>query len=624
MNLPFVWIVSGLLFAGLLISLGFQPKLLNKLLGVIFLFVGVSGLCFYGYGYYCLSDGPLLTVAKTVFWVFCMFLGRNDIGTISKVPFLARNGVQIWIYTTHFLALYTTASTVAANIGARLIRSLNLFLLHHKKIDLIYGVHEGALDFAAKLQQKDKGVLVFVDDGSNGNADSRIMKMGGILMNDAAAKEPSMAFLKKIRMKPGRKQLSVYCLSDDLTANLRYAEGLKKILEERHILPEQCRISLLTNNEQAGESLQAKEGSYGYSSVLALEKEELMARLLIREYPPCKTMTFQAQGLAAENFEALIMGFGRTGQAVLRQLVMNGQFAGSRFHAMVVSKDHSAGSGSFVSRYASLMAHYAVDFMEANARSISVYEYLKQHIQEINYIVICTGSEAENAEVGKDIRTFLADHGSPACVVECTRSSLTTYPNSDGIPKKYGIYSPDILCGEQLDRMAMQINHRYHLAEGRDAAADWKDCDYFSRQSCRASADFGKAFLCSAGLTEEELIRNGWPDDKALLDHLGETEHLRWCAFHYAMGYRPMPEDVFNARAQARNAEMNEKGSSRIRIGKDTEAKLHACLIPWDELPALGRKEKELTGREVNYQQLDLDNVLLLPELLKEGGCQRL
>ncbi len=620
MDLTLIWIISGLVFAGLLISLGFQPKLLNKLLGAIFLFVGISGLCFYGYGYYCLNEGTLLTVAKTVFWVFCMFLGRHDIGTISKVPFLARNGVQIWIYLTHLLALYATASTVVANVGARLIRSLNLFLLHHKKIDLIFGVHEGSLGFAEKLQRKEKGVLVFVDDGNGSNADSRILKMGGILMNDAAAAEPYAAFLKRIRMKPGRKQLAVYCLSDDLTANLRYAENLKKILEEKQILPGQCRISLLTNDERAGEALQAEEGGYGFGSVLALEKEELMARLLIRECPPCKTMRFEAHGLAAENFEAVIVGFGGTGQAVLRQLIMNGQFAGSRFHAMVISRDHSSRSGNFISRYPSLMAHYGIEFLEANARSLSAYTYLQQHVQEINYIAVCTGNEAENAEIGKEFRRFLTDHGSRASVIECTRSSLTTYPGGDGIPKKLSIFSPEILCGEQLDRMAMQINHRYHLAEGHDAETDWAACDYFSRQSCRASADFSNAFLCSAGLTEDELVQNGWPDDRELLDHLGETEHMRWCAFHFAMGYSPMPEEVFNARALAMLAEKKEKGSSRIRVGKDTEARLHACLIPWDDLPELERKEKELTGREVDYRQMDLDNVLLLPELLKKGG----
>lgn len=622
MNLPIIWFLSGLLFAGLLISLGFQPKFMNRLLGVIFLFVGLAGLCFYGYGYYELHGGSLFTIAKTVFWVFCMFLGRNDIGTISKVPFLAQNGIQIFIYLTHLMALYATASTVVTNVGARLIRSLNLLLLHHKKINVIFGVHEEVMDFAAKLQQYDKGVLVFIDDGSASAFNSRILKMGGILMSDAAAKDPSPAFLKKIGMKPGKKELSLYCLSEDLTANLRYAEGMKQVLEEKQILPEQCSITLLTGDERAGSVLQADRNGYGFGSVLAMEKEELMARLLIQQFPPYETMRFQAHGLADEDFETLVVGFGRSGQAVLKQLLMNGQFAGSCFHARIVSKDHTRESGHFVSRYAGVMAHYDLDFIEQNVRSLGVYDYLKQHINEINYIVICTGNEADNAEIGQEIRDFLEDHGGRACVLLCTRSSITSYQADDGMPRRLSIYSPDILCGNHLDEMAMRINHSYHLADGNDIKTDWASCDYFSRQSCRASADYSGAFLAAAGLTTEELIQNGWPDDPELMEHLGEMEHLRWCAFHYCMGYDTMPEETFAERAEAYLAEKKAKGESRIRVGKDTEHKLHACLIPWEELPLLDQKEKNLTGRDVNYQQMDLDNVLLIPELLKSRSSE--
>ena len=619
MNLPIVWILSALLFAALLISLGFQPKLMNRLLGVLFLFAGIAGLLFYGYGYYSLSGGSLMTVVKTVFWVFCMFLGRNDIGTISKVPLLSESGIQIVIYLTHLLALYATASAVVTNVGARLIRSLNLLLLHHKKINLIFGVNDDTLEFAAKLQKQEKAALVFVDDGGGASYNNRILKMGGILMNDSASTAPEASFLRRIGMKPGKKELALYCLSQDLTANLRYAEGAKQILAEKGILPEQTSISLLTLDEQAGEALQASGDAGGFGSVLALEPEDLMARLLIREYPPCATMRFQENALAAENFEALVVGFGRSGQAVLRQLIMNGQFAGSTFHALVIAKDYSRESGSFMSRFSGLTEHYALDFLEDNARSLRVYEYLEQHIKELNYIAVCTGNDALNAEVSREYRTFLNERGGRAVVVECSRTSLTSYPGQDGIPKKTGIYTTDILCANRLDQMAMQINHRYHQAEGRTAEADWACCDYFSRQSCRASADYCAAFLAAAGIREEALATDGWPENPELLSRLAETEHLRWCAFHYCMGYSPMPEDVFAARAAAYRKETAETGSSRIRVGKDTEKKQHACLIPWEDLPALDQKELDLTGREVHYQQLDIDNVLLIPALLGAG-----
>ena len=163
----------------------------------------------------------------------------------------------------------------------------------------------------------------------------------------------------------------------------------------------------------------------------------------------------------------------------------------------------------------------------------------------------------------------------------------------------------------------MAVNHRYHLSEGRTAEEDWAACDYFSRLSCRASADYLPAFLKAAGLEAEEVREKGWPDDPELLENLSETEHLRWCAFHFCMGYQPMPEEVFADRAAQYRREKEEQGAPLIRVGKDSVKKLHACLIPWEELDALDEKEKRLTGKEVCYKQLDRDNILLIPELLR-------
>ena len=618
MNLPLVWFLSGLLFAGLLISLGFQQKFMNKLLGFIFLFVGICGLAFYGYGYYSLDGGGLVTVAKTVFWVFCMFLGRNDIGTISKVALLDTPVLQILIYLTHLLALYTTASTVVTNVGSRLIRSLNLLLLYHKKIDMIYGVNTESLRFAAGLQEKGKTVLVFVDDGNGSSYNNQILQMGGILMSDGASRKPAPSLLKKINLKPGKKELRLYCLSHDETANLRFADGMKNVLIQAGILPEQCRVSLLTEDERSGEKLQANEKHNGFGSVLALEKADLMARLMIRSFPPCDTMRFNKDGAADENFEALIVGFGRTGQTVLKELIMNSQFAGSRFHALVIAKEYSQQAGHFVDRYAGLLEKIAVDVREDNARSLRVYAYLKQYIHDLNYIVICTGDERENAEIAAEYQDFLHEHGGQARLIQCTASGFTGFSEKTGLPVQYSIVSPEILDGSRLDAMAKEINHQYHLSEGRSVEDDWNACDYFSRLSCRASADYMKAFIKVSGLTKEEVMTKGWPKSPALLSNLGEMEHLRWCAFHLCMGYRPMSEAIFAARADRYRREVEEFGSSRFRVAKDTEKKLHACLVSWDELPALDKKEKELTGREVNYQQMDLDNVMLIPDLLKK------
>ena len=109
-----------------------------------------------------------------------------------------------------------------------------------------------------------------------------------------------------------------------------------------------------------------------------------------------------------------------------------------------------------------------------------------------------------------------------------------------------------------------------------------------------------------------------------MLENLAQTEHLRWCAFHYAMGYRPMPEAVWRERAATCQKQLRD-GQAPLRIGKDSILKLHACLTGWEELDALSARENAVTGGAVDYQQLDRENVRVLLSLTgteTKGGAQ--
>ena len=627
MDLFVIYLLSGLLFLFLLISLGFQPQLLTRILGGILLFVALGGIGFYGFGYYSLYGGSLMSVMRTLFSVFCMFLGRNEISAISQVEQLKTPVCQIGIYLVHLLALYATASTVVAGVGARLLRTLNLLLLYHKRILLLYGVSENTLLFAERLKEREEGTLVFVDAGDAAGYDNRIMHMGGLLLSDGGAVQPGLPFLQRIGMRPGRKALQVYCLHENTVKNLRYAESLRSALEKAAIHPSQTTLTLLTEDAAVGSGLQtdSSSGDYGYGEVLALDPSELAARLMVRAYPPCDTMRFGEAGRADENFEAMIVGFGRTGQSVLRSLVMNGQFEGSDFHALIIDSRYSQVSGAFFSAYPGLSDSYRLDFMEENARSISVYRYLKDYVKQLNYVVICTGDDSENAEIAREYDDFLRRRGSRAIVLQCSGAGVTYFAKPDGLPEVIDPYRPEVLCVGRQDRLAMLINHQYCLSQSRTLEEDWADCDYFSRMSCRASADYACAFLKAAGISQEELREHGWPDDEELMENLARMEHLRWCAFHIAMGYRPMPAEMFEQRARERARQVAETGSSSLRPGKDTENRLHVCLIPWEDLDALSEREGALTDRHPDYKQMDRDNLLMIPVLYREqqeGGNQ--
>jgi hypothetical protein len=47
------------------------------------------------------------------------------------------------------------------------------------------------------------------------------------------------------------------------------------------------------------------------------------------------------------------------------------------------------------------------------------------------------------------------------------------------------------------------------------------------------------------------------------------------------------------------------------------EKRKHACLIPWEALDGLSDRENSVTGGQVDYKQMDRNNILALPNVLK-------
>ena len=611
MILAVIYLLTIIVFVLLMLSLSFQPKFITRLTGIILLFTGISGVILYGYGYSVLIKSVPEAVMRTLFSVFGMFLGGREISTISEVPLLARPGMQFYLYAIHLLALYTTASAVIAALGTRLIRTLRLLVIHFRDLDLIYGANEDSISFAEKLMKEKRRTVVFADSGNGSVYENRILRLGSLLLSEEEAKRPTAAFLRKIGIRPGRCRLTVYCLDPDLAGNLHYAQAMRDALEQAGIQPEQTALTALLEEESAGEQLQNTAGHYGFGSVLAIEQADLLARLMIRLCPPWEQISFDGEGRAEEDFEAVVVGFGSTGRAALRRLAMNAQFAGSRFRATVISPEYTKQAGSFFDRYPGLKSSYDLSFLEMNARSIAAYEEIEKRVCHLNYVAICTGSEKENAEIAVELSAFLEKRKISAPILLVSHRGVGRF-NGNGDSSEESLYVPEVLCSSRLDAMAMKINHAYHRQEGHSAEEDWRSCDYFSRMSCRASADYLDAFLRAAGTDRESVLRGGWKPEGAILENLSISEHLRWCAFHYAMGYQTMPEDVFDSRA-----EQWLSGDTALRIGKDTENRLHACLIPWEDLDGLSRRETEITGKAVDYKESDRVNVRTVAEMLR-------
>ena len=233
------------------------------------------------------------------------------------------------------------------------------------------------------------------------------------------------------------------------------------------------------------------------------------------------------------------------------------------------------------------------------------------------YAVICAGNDKLNRELAEELTAYCKYLQLQLPMYLCSRQGVSACDSDGLVCESHDLYTPELLSNRTLDRLAMLLNHSYQGVTDKSPVQTWMECDYFSRQSCRAAADFAESMLWMAGKTADQVQHNGWQLTDTQLENLSKTEHLRWCAFHYCMGFRTMDDKTLSQRGETYRSQLQEQGKATIRIGKDMEKRLHACLVPWEELDKLSEKEAAYTGKRVDYKAMDTDNVLALEKLLK-------
>ena len=604
-------VCAGGIFFALILSLAIPPKYTKRVLSWIAVICAVAALIMYGFGYSSLSSSFGINTLHTVADVCHVFVGSNNWEKIAK----AYGDSQFWEFiswTVHLLAMTTSASAVIVSLGSQLLKRIRIRLLRRRNINLIFGLNENTLEFGHTLSETKRGAVLFVDKNPTSKSSVSVEQMGALLRTDADALNGTVRFLKSLGLKPGKRKLFVYALDGSYRSNLQYATGLLTALEAKGILPEQLSLTLLGPGNDIDHALQATPEHYGFGSLISINKPELIARILTRNYPPYQSLTFNAEGCATSDFHAVVIGFGQTGQAVLRQLIMNSQFKGSNCRISVFAPDYKKQMGWIWHEYREMLDHYNVSLFPFDGRSRQLYDYLSTHIATVNYIVICTGSEIANLEIGERLQTFLQHRNCNAPILMCSNSGVHCQSAGESITS-HNIYTPEILCSDEIDRMAMVLNQSYQRTG--NMRQNWITCNYFDRMSSRAAADFCDALLYCAGTTREQALTN-WNPQGALLENLAATEHLRWNAFHYCMGFRPMTEQEFQERAAIYLEEKAKDPNTGYRITKDISKRIHACMIPWEALDDYSKKENAITGGHRDYAENDRNNVRDLAKVL--------
>ena len=609
---------SALLFCAMILNLAAKPRFTKRLISACTLISAVGGLIIYGVGFHDTLGDPALQIVRTVLDVCRMYAGINDYAAVSAAPIFNHRSWQLAFWVVHLMAFYSTASAAISTLGAAALRRLKFWLQRYGSSVIIYGISDHTVEFGRSLAAGGVHNILYVGSKPDPACEAAINAAGGLVRSDFSALNPDLKFLKSLGSEKGAPELTLYALDADGNRNQAYATALLNALVSAGVDTARTKLVLRSADESVESGLTRTADRSGYGDVKIFTNSSLSARLLMQSMPPCEKMTFREDGSAQGDFDAIIVGFGKTGRSVLRYLIRNAQFVGSHFRAAVFSPASENENGYFCNSNPGLVEEYDIQFHTADAKSRAFYTYLRSHAATLRYVAVCTGNQVRDNEIVSEISAFLAQLNCDAAVCHCSAKSISWCVHP-GEPMQYkSVYSAGIIGSNASDRMAMMLNYSYVNDKSITPEQAWADCDYFSRESSRASADFIRAFLRISGTSEENLDAEGWTNKSpALLENLGITEHLRWCAFHYSMGFVGMPEDILRARGEHYRAEVAQTGSSRLRIAKDLPHRMHACLCSWDELDTLSRVEQSYTGKYTDYKDMDVRNVLALPNVLR-------
>lgn len=601
-------------YLALFIQIALSPKLSKKLIAGAAILAVSCGFIFYGYCFAEIHENPVLAIAQTCYAVFLQFLGEGPYEILSESAPMQQIGAQIILNTLCFLGIFTTAGAAISAIGANFLRKLRLYLNKKQDIAIIQPLNPKTLEFARELTGKKKVMVVFVDENPDSSCVEAAQELGCVIRSDEDAIDGSAAFVRSLGMGKSNRKLTLYVLAEDQFSNRQYACHLLDAMQMREIRPQQTSLTIFANEDETQNTIFSQDGSYSYGSILCVSQELLAARLLIHRSPLWESISFDETGKASEDFDALVVGSGKVGQAVIKQLVMNGQFSGSRFHLTVFDPNLSSISGQLQYESQQIFSQYCIDTHNYDARSNEMFRFLQENVDKLNYVVLCTGNDATNREIARQLSHFFASNGHTLPIHICSRRGLQKITSTAVI--RWDIFTCDVLCSDDMDRLAMLLNHSYCAGNGKTPRENWADCDYFSRMSSRASADYAPAFLKMAGLPADAIPSGDWYTPQQL-ENMAISEHERWCAFHYCMGFRGMTEEEYTERCRIYKEEKAKNPASRYRIGKDVAKRIHSCLIPWEQLDHLSDAENAVTGGSVDYKQMDRNNVLTLPDLLK-------
>lgn len=335
----------------------------------------------------------------------------------------------------------------------------------------------------------------------------------------------------------------------------------------------------------------------------------------------------------------LLVGCGRLGTQMLKTVAWCGQIKGYTLKIRVLDKKAKQIEKEFYSQYPE-MKNYNVKFEEVDIEG-SDFETKVSRYKNTTFVCVATGSDDLNISTAENLFEIFRRNYTGYTPPIFTR--VRKVMKSDNFADKgtflddrnihlFGtsnsIFSNDTLFNSELENLAFAVHLSYNWAiddektsfNYQKALNDFYTSEYSRRSSMAAALHItSKLKMCNIEVkkgelpNEENLIEfdNIIKDEDKKLE-LMINEHERWNAFMRSEGFRTVKFSTV------------KKYAPLTRSHKDEDAKLHPCIISWEDLEPLQKEydalQKKLSLKISNFKEYDEKLVVEIPKIIKRAN----
>ncbi|MBE6770195.1 MAG: hypothetical protein E7548_05520 [Ruminococcaceae bacterium] len=333
----------------------------------------------------------------------------------------------------------------------------------------------------------------------------------------------------------------------------------------------------------------------------------------------------------------LLIGCGRLGTQMLKTVSWCGQIEGYTLKIRVLDKKAKGVKQEFYSLYPE-MNNYDIEFEDVEIESPE-FESKVSAYANASFVCVATGSDDLNLSTAENVYRIIRRNYSGETPPIFSRVRKTIKSNNFEEKGSYlkernihlfgttaSVFSNDTLFNSTLENLAFAVHLCYNWAlnEPKDsfvykkALNDFCTSEYSRRSSMAAalhiSAKLGSCGIIAKGTlpTDSDLLKfEEILKDDVLKLTLVKNEHDRWNAFMRSEGFRTV------------DFETVKKYAPLTRSHKDEAAKLHPCIVSWEELDILqeqyNKLQKQLDLKPSDFKEYDEKIVVEIPQIIRKA-----